>query len=475
MLKLLRLKTDLITAATKQLCNMSSVPQVEHFAETLINLKRKVEQTSNAVEEKPDAKRICTEMERVKRKKVALVLAYSGQGYLGLQRNPNQKTIEEDLLVALKKANAINDEIFKQPQLIQFQRAARTDKGVSALRQVISLKLPEETKVDDINEHLPEQIRVIAIRRVTKGFNSKSSCDGRTYSYMLPTFALAPPDVAAPTIDYRISKETLDKVNDIIGQFKGTHNFHNFTKPTDPSAIRYMLSLHCSEPRVTDGMEFTTIYVRGQSFMLHQIRKMVGLAIAIARGLASIDTIKKAYDAEKLDIPIAPALGLVLEEPHYDRYNTRYGSDGIHEPLDWTQYNSDVEQFKAKYILPSIVATEVQQRSMLEWLETLPVHSFDVRTTHVHEQEDCEEEEEDDDDDEEGEEEVRSSRVANVTKPPRMMGGLAALEEAAKIVEAGTVDLDTLARVASDAKDKKAVKDSTATEVVKNSTETISR
>lgn len=58
-----------------------------------------------------------------------------------VNRNPGTKTIEEDLLVAMLKAGYINEGVFNQPQLIQFQRAARTDKGVSALRQVLSLKL----------------------------------------------------------------------------------------------------------------------------------------------------------------------------------------------------------------------------------------------------------------------------------------------------------------------------------------------
>lgn len=56
-------------------------------------------------------------------------------------RNPGTKTIEEDLLAALLKAGYINEEVFNEPQLISFQRAARTDKGVSAIRQVLSLKL----------------------------------------------------------------------------------------------------------------------------------------------------------------------------------------------------------------------------------------------------------------------------------------------------------------------------------------------
>ena len=65
--------------------------------------------------------------------------------------------------------------------------------------------------------------------------------------------------------------------------------------------------------------------------MLHQIRKMVGLAIAVLRGLTTSDVINKAWGKDRVDVPIAPSLGLVLEEPHYDKYNLRYGSDGIHE------------------------------------------------------------------------------------------------------------------------------------------------
>ena len=34
--------------------------------------------------------------------------------------------------------------------------------------------------------------------------------------------------------------------------------------------------LQCGEPFVMDGMEFCVLKVKGQSFMLHQIRKMIG-------------------------------------------------------------------------------------------------------------------------------------------------------------------------------------------------------
>lgn len=61
-----------------------------------------------------------------------------------LCRNPKTKTIEEELFTALLKVNYIGKDAFDQVQLIQYQRAARTDKGVSAARQVVSIKLRKQ-------------------------------------------------------------------------------------------------------------------------------------------------------------------------------------------------------------------------------------------------------------------------------------------------------------------------------------------
>lgn len=83
------------------------------------------------------------EAERVKRRKYLLVIGYAGANYIGMQRNPGVNTIEEELLKALFKNKLITEEGFNQPQHSHFQRAARTDKGVSAARQCISLKLRE--------------------------------------------------------------------------------------------------------------------------------------------------------------------------------------------------------------------------------------------------------------------------------------------------------------------------------------------
>lgn len=68
---------------------------------------------------------------KLKLKKYAMCLMYCGKGYLGLQRNPGMKTIEEDLLKACLDAKLITEDAYNNPQSIMFQRAARTDKGES--------------------------------------------------------------------------------------------------------------------------------------------------------------------------------------------------------------------------------------------------------------------------------------------------------------------------------------------------------
>lgn len=100
------------------------------------NKKRQIEDNDNNEDPKKMKK-----TERVKKRNFALLLGYLGKDYYGMQRNPNMKTIEEDLFTALLKADLIDQESFETIQYTHFQRAARTDKGVSATRQICSVKL----------------------------------------------------------------------------------------------------------------------------------------------------------------------------------------------------------------------------------------------------------------------------------------------------------------------------------------------
>ena len=76
---------------------------------------------------------------------------------------------------------------------------------------------------------------------------------------------------------------------------------------------------------VVQGEQWVRIVIIGQSFMLHQIRKMVGMALAIMRGDAPPNCIKVALQPKRsVPTPMAPEIGLFLDECYYEAYNTRF-------------------------------------------------------------------------------------------------------------------------------------------------------
>ncbi|XP_066465880.1 pseudouridylate synthase 1 homolog isoform X2 [Tiliqua scincoides] len=317
------------------------------------------------------------------KRKIVLLMAYSGKGYHGMQRNVGNsqfKTIEDDLVMALIRSGCIPGNHGEDMKKMSFQRCARTDKGVSAAGQIVSLKVwLIEDILRKINDHLPSHIRILGLKRVTGGFNSKNKCDARTYSYMLPTFAFAHKDRDPQDEMYRLNKETFEAVNRLLACYKGTHNFHNFTSqkgPKDPSAKRYIMEMYCEEPFERDGMELAVIKVKGQSFMMHQIRKMIGLVIAIVKGYAAESIMEQSWGEEKVDVPKAPGLGLVLEQVHFEKYNRRFGNDGLHEALEWAEVGEKIAAFKEQHIYPTIISTEKEEKSMMNWLDTLSNHDF---------------------------------------------------------------------------------------------------
>ena len=114
-------------------------------------------------------------------------------------------------------------------------------------------------------------------------------------------------------------------------------------------------------PFVVDGVEFVRCVVVGQSFMLHQIRKLIGMMLGVVRGAwKEEDQIFALKTKESCNVPMAPELGLFLCECIYHAYNTRYAE--THEPMLLGNYADKVEAFKKKFIYPHMARTEKRRR-----------------------------------------------------------------------------------------------------------------
>ncbi|KAF4580885.1 tRNA pseudouridine synthase [Ophiocordyceps camponoti-floridani] len=427
---------------------------------------------------------IAAEARRPKRK-VAVMIGYAGTGYKGMQVNGDEPTIERDLFRAFIDAGAISKANADDPRKSSLARCARTDKGVHAAGNVISLKLiiEDDAVVANINAHLPDQIRVWGIQRTNNTFNCYQYCDSRWYEYLLPSYCLLPPhphsylgrklaelaaehgaadelrtsnadladfwsrvedqqvrpilaaldpDVRAAVLErahvteaemeetdtgadaqttvpnetgadaprppqsvkpknnrdlgpvdyalrdikaayvtakrrYRVSPDRLGRLQSALDRFVGTNNFHNYTvqKPFgDASARRHIKSFVANpEPILIGGTEWLSLKVHGQSFMMHQIRKMVGMATLLTRCCTPLDRINDSYADRKLAIPKAPGLGLLLERPVFENYNRRARETLDRPEIDFDKYERELQAFKDKHIYTRIFEVEEKENT----------------------------------------------------------------------------------------------------------------
>ena len=139
----------------------------------------------------------------------------------------------------------------------------------------------------------------------------------------------------------RATAEELQVFKDVMKMYIGTHNFWNYTagaKYTDASATRHMLDIQVYDPEMVQSpsgveVEWIKVLVHGQSFQLHQIRKMMGalfclfrtweeysyhvnfwaaMAILVVRTGTPISVVKTSFTKARVTIPKAPGVGLIL-------------------------------------------------------------------------------------------------------------------------------------------------------------------
>lgn len=319
---------------------------------------------------------------RRRKRKVAVMVGYIGEKYYGMQVNVGVLTIEKVLLDALHTAGAISDENKDSVGRINWMRAARTDKGVSAASQCVSAKLECEVNgeidprlVEDVRRLLPDDVHLYGILRATSAFNARSDCHRRRYEYILPVRILGGANVIESGEDAEAGDPRVAKLNEILSSYVGTHCFANFTEGlsgSDDSARRYMISVTCTQPFLPagSGVHYVSIVIFGQSFVLHQIRKMVGLALFVYLGRVPPITIPVALSPHvRLPTPTAPSLGLLLDDLYFDQYNTRH-KNALSSRIGMEDFQEEKTDFKLKKIYARISERERLNRTMESWIRS---------------------------------------------------------------------------------------------------------
>lgn len=163
---------------------------------------------------------------------------------------------------------------------------------------------------------------------------------------------------------YRISPERQTRVQAALDRYLGTHKYHNYTvqkKFNDKSAQRYIKSFKMApKPIIINDTEWLSLKVHGQSFMMHQIRKMVGMAALTVRCGTDQRIMDESFGNMIVRIPKAPGLGLLLERPVFDSYNYKQAQQNGREKLDFNKFNDKIKEFKEREIYQRIFREEAQ-------------------------------------------------------------------------------------------------------------------
>ncbi|CAG5125894.1 unnamed protein product, partial [Candidula unifasciata] len=240
---------------------------------------------------------------------VALKIAYLGWDYHGfVVQEDTDKTIEAALFEALLKTRLIETR-----EASNYHRCGRTDKGVSALGQVISIDLRTNllsgvgvkqredgtacTRPGDntteiryvyiLNKVLPPEIRVLAWAPVDTEFSARFSCKKRTYKYYFPKGNL-----------------DIQKMNEAAAKLVGEHDFRNLCKMDVGNGVvnftRKILRADVAVfTEVDGGYSMCELTIVGLAFLWHQIRCIVSVLFLVAQGKEDAMIVEELLDVEK--------------------------------------------------------------------------------------------------------------------------------------------------------------------------------
>ena len=290
-----------------------------------------------------------------------LTLAYDGTDFSGWQIQPGERTVQGELQAALRRVTG---------EAPLPQGSGRTDAGVHALAQVASFELaaniPAENLQRALNRTLPAAIRILESRIVPSTFHARHSAIAKTYEYRVFREPICPPFLAryVYACPWPMDILLLEKSARL---FEGEHDFLSFAA-TDPDvtsrnrssspqpdlipdpdpgsgsdsdqaqahvpeapsaqlpgplrkhgAIRN-IDFSTWEQRKSESGNFLVYRIRGNGFLHHMVRNLVGTMLDVGRGYRLIDEIPFILGARSRSVagPTAPAQGLFLQSVEYD-------------------------------------------------------------------------------------------------------------------------------------------------------------
>jgi tRNA pseudouridine38-40 synthase len=280
-----------------------------------------------------------------------LTLSYDGYDFRGWQIQPGVPTVQGVLAEVIESVTG---------EHLLPQGSGRTDTGVHALAQVASFAtqspIPLENFKVVLNDRLPPTIRVLQVEEAPPGFHARHAARAKTYVYRIYRGSVCPPFLHRYVWHYPYSLDEQAMASAAL-RVAGVHDFTSFAA-VDPDRAR-RCELHASEQHAEESKEgdkrgnVRTVFasrlspvegdddsllrngmmllpgdsagpeliyrVRGNGFLHHMVRNLVGTFLLVGKGTLSADDLPRILAARDRAAagPTAPASGLCLVSVEY--------------------------------------------------------------------------------------------------------------------------------------------------------------
>jgi tRNA pseudouridine38-40 synthase len=248
--------------------------------------------------------------------RLKLVVAYDGTGFHGFAAQRDVRTVEGVLADALEKL------LRAQREMLNLTCAGRTDAGVHAWGQVVSVDAPPDAEPRRIrravNSMIGPEVVVRSVERVPGDFDARRSARARTYRYTILNQPMPDPFLARHAwwvpepLDVSLLRLAADP-------FVGEHDFAAFCRrgPEGSTTMRRVLSSRW----LADDRPGVLVYeVRATAFCWQMVRSMVGTIVDAGLGRrrpGDLLQILRTGDRAQAG-RVAPPHGLCLWHVDYD-------------------------------------------------------------------------------------------------------------------------------------------------------------
>lgn len=238
-----------------------------------------------------------------------IALSYNGKNYVGWQIQPNGMSVQQTLQQALST-------ILRQE--IAVIGAGRTDTGVHAREMIAHFDWGGDNfSLNDLiyklNNFLPKDISISAIREVHPDVHARFSAISRIYTYYVTTVK----DPFLHEYSYRLFfQPDIEAMNALCGVLKEYTDFSSFSRlhtdvKTNDCRIEY-----AHWKKKGELYEFT---IRADRFLRNMVRAIVGTLLEAGRGRLSEQEFRRIIEAQNRNMAgdSAPGHALFLEKVIY--------------------------------------------------------------------------------------------------------------------------------------------------------------